>query len=108
VLLQKEERIKKLSTPVLSTASTLGLNTRRQNEKLLSFPVKVHTPKGKTQAWALLDYEAENSFIHQRWAKEHLPDAETPPRSVLVMDSYYIQSYGTRQLEISILDTLDT
>jgi hypothetical protein len=66
VLLQKEERIKKLSAPVLSAASALGLNTRRQNEKSLSFPVEVHTSKGKTQAWALLDCEAENSFIYQR------------------------------------------
>jgi hypothetical protein len=66
VLLQKEEKIKKLSTPVLSAASALGLNTRRQNEKSLSFPVEVHTPKNKTQAWALLDYRVENSFIYQR------------------------------------------
>lgn len=53
----------------------------------------------------LLDSRAEASFVQQHWAKQHLPDIDSPVCQVTAINDTTVKSYGSQELHLTIGDT---
>lgn len=94
---------------MLSAVSALGLFSTQQDpsrrRKRRAFTVWITTSNGPQCAYCLLDSGAESSFIQQRWAKQYLPDIDSPVRHVKAINDTTVQSYGTRELNLTVGDS---
>lgn len=93
---------------MLSAAAALGVYNAQQHNKdkrqRIAFTIWINTPAGLRTAYCLLDSGAESSFIQQRWAKQHLPDVDSPVRQVKAINDTFIKSYGRRETQITVGD----
>ena len=52
----------------------------------------------------MLDSGAESGFVQQHWAKQYLPDIDSPVCQVRAINNTTVKSYGSRQLDLTIDD----
>ena len=92
---------------MLGAATALGIAAMQPDQperKHLAFTIWITTPKGPKEAYCLLDSGAESNFIQQRWAKQYLPDIDSPVRQVRAINDTTVKSYGSRELNLIIAD----
>lgn len=100
----RSEKGKKIGPLALYAAAALGIDQKRKNGQALACESRIATPEGPCTAWTLIDSGAEKSFVNQKWAKQHLLDTETLPMPVHAMDGHAVNSFGSRELEIELID----
>ena len=93
---------------MLGAATALGIKATQpdseRQRKRIAFPIWVGTPNGPRRAWCLLDSGAESGFVQQRWAKQYLPDIDSPVCQVRAINNITVKSYDSHQLDLTIGD----